>query len=150
MFDKLNYIELSGNKYPLKCDMVVLEQIQEEFGDLGTFENKLIGFVPAKEEDGSLKRNDAGMLVGRYEQPNLKMVNQTLFWMISEGLAIEAEECGEEKRRVEREHLLREIDIPPSEIGQKLHEEFLRCFVRKNSETTQGEKNQKTEKSPNK
>ena len=28
MFEKTNYIELSGEKYPIKCDILVLERIQ--------------------------------------------------------------------------------------------------------------------------
>lgn len=39
MFEELNYIEMSGKKYPIKCDLVVLEKIQDEFGDLNEFED---------------------------------------------------------------------------------------------------------------
>ena len=38
MFESLKYIELSGEKFPIKCDMVVLEKIQEEYGNLDLFE----------------------------------------------------------------------------------------------------------------
>ena len=41
MFEELKYIELSGEKYPVKCDMVVLEKIQDEFGSLEEFEKRL-------------------------------------------------------------------------------------------------------------
>ena len=30
--DKLTYIEVGKEKYPIKCDNLVLQQIQEEFG----------------------------------------------------------------------------------------------------------------------
>ena len=40
MFESLKYIELSGEKFPIKCDMVVLEKIQEEYGNLDLFEGK--------------------------------------------------------------------------------------------------------------
>ena len=54
MFEKVNYIELSGDKYPLKCDILVLEKIQEEYGDLTEFENNLTGFVPKRDEEGEI------------------------------------------------------------------------------------------------
>ena len=37
MFEKVNYIELSGDSYPLKCDILVLEKIQEEYKNLTEF-----------------------------------------------------------------------------------------------------------------
>ena len=64
MFDKLNYIRLSDKEYPIKCDMLVLERIQDEFGSLSDFENKLNGFVPAKDESGNYKRTEEGLLLG--------------------------------------------------------------------------------------
>lgn len=39
----INHIELSGVKLPIRCDMLVLEKIQEDYGDISEFENKLIG-----------------------------------------------------------------------------------------------------------
>ena len=137
MFDKLNYIRLSDKEYPIKCDMLVLERIQDEFGSLSDFENKLNGFVPAKDESGNYKRTEEGLLLGVYEMPDLKAVNQTLFLMVEEGLSIEAEEKDEPRRSLTKEQLLREVDLNPMELGKKLHEELLRCFVRKNGKSTQ-------------
>ncbi len=47
MFEELKYIELSGEKYPVKCDMVVLEKIQDEFGSLDKYES-FVGLVECK------------------------------------------------------------------------------------------------------
>ena len=44
----INHIELSGVKLPIRCDMLVLEKIQEDYGDISEFENKLIGFEITK------------------------------------------------------------------------------------------------------
>ena len=38
MFEKMNEITLSGEVYPLRCDMVVLEQIQDAYGTVEVFE----------------------------------------------------------------------------------------------------------------
>ena len=37
MFEKMNEITLSGEVYPLRCDMVVLEQIQDAYGTVEVF-----------------------------------------------------------------------------------------------------------------
>lgn len=49
MFEKMNQIKLSGDSFPLKCDLLVLEKIQDEYTDLGDFENRLTGFQPSKD-----------------------------------------------------------------------------------------------------
>ena len=38
----MNTIELTGRKYPIKCDLLVLEKIQDKYGTIGEFEQKLM------------------------------------------------------------------------------------------------------------
>lgn len=146
MFEGVNYIELSGEKLPIKCDMVVLEKIQEEYGDLEVFEGKLNGFKPNRDEDGEIEVNEKGLTIGTFGMPNIKTVNQVLFWMAQEGMEIEAERKKEPTKEIDKKDLIRKIDITPGELGRALHEEFIRCFTRKNAATTQRE----TEENPNK
>lgn len=133
MFETMNYIKLSGEKYPLKCDILVLEKIQEEYEDLSDFENKLTGFRPEVDGDGEIVKNKEGYMVGRYGIPDAKTVRKALTWMIQEGLDIEGKELVEEKE------LVRKVDISPMELGKLLRNEFSRCFERKNEQTTQRE-----------
>lgn len=137
MFEKMNHIELSGTEYPLKCDILVLERIQEEYEDLSDFENKLTGFQPEVDKDGEIVRNEEGYMVGRYGIPDAKTVRKALSWMVQEGLDIEGKEPVEEKE------LARKADISPVELGKLLRNEFSRCFERKNEQTTQREKETK-------
>lgn len=132
MFEKMNRITLSGKEYPYKCDILVLEKIQEEYPDLSDFENRLSGFVPAREKDGTIKRNEEGFMLGTYGTPDIKTVNKTLCWMIQEGLEIEADEKRKEYEPVSDKTILRSVDLSPSELGKILQEEFGRCFKRKN------------------
>lgn len=136
MFEGLNHIELSGKTYPIKCDLLVLEKIQEEYGDLSDFENKLSGFAPAQNEDGTPKRNEEGYIVGTYGMPNIKVVNQALCWMVQEGMEIEAEENGDKVKKMSDKTILRSVDMRPEELGRLLQKEFAHCFERKNAETT--------------
>lgn len=133
MFEKLNHIELSGESYPIKCDLLVLEKIQDEYGDLSDFENKLTGFVPDIDEYGEYVRNEEGLLVGKRKTPEIKTLRKMLIWMIEEGMEIEGE-----KNELSEKEIMRKADMSPGELGQILHEEFNRCFQRKNGQTTQG------------
>lgn len=84
MFEKnLKEFTLNETVYPYKCDMVVLEKIQTEVGDLVEAEDKLRGFVPKIDADGVYDRT-----TGRFTLPDVKLVCQCLIWMIEEGIEI--------------------------------------------------------------
>ena len=139
MFEKTNYIELSGEKYPIKCDILVLERIQDKYEDLSEFENRLNGFTPAVDENGEYKRNEEGRLVGFYGEPKIETLRDALEWMVREGIEIEREN-GKEIQEVSGKTLTRKVDMAPRELAEILHAEFARCFGRKNPKTTQREK----------
>ena len=111
MFEKVNYIELSGDKYPLKCDILVLEKIQEEYGDLTEFENNLTGFVPKRDEEGELVRNEEGFMVGVYGIPDAKTLRKALMWMVQEGLEIEGTQM-----EITEVDIARKVDMSPVDL----------------------------------
>ena len=137
MFEKVNHITLSGKEFPVWCDMAVLELIQDKYGDIAKFEEKLSKFTPRLDENGEPLKNEEGFILGNYRMPGIKEVNDALYWMVSEGLEIEAEEEGKELKKMTRKQLLRLVDIPPIELGNLLHKEFARCFERKNENPTE-------------
>lgn len=137
MFERVNHIKLSGVQYPLKCDLLVLEKIQEEYRDLTEFENKLTGFTPNVDECGEFERNEEGYLIGTFGTPDIKTVRKALVWMIQEGIEIAHEEGNCEIESVTEKELLRKVDMSPRELGDVLKKEFSRCFERKNDQTTQ-------------
>lgn len=145
MFEKMNYIELSGVKYPFKCDMLVLERIQDKYKDLAEFENKLSGFVPGVDENGKYTRNDEGRITGYYGEPNMEALGDFLFWTVEEGIDIEREEHGAEMEVPEKKKLIRSVDLAPRELAEVLGMEFAGCFERKNGKPTQT-KSKTTEK----
>ena len=145
MFQKLNRITLSGTEYPIKCDLLVLERIQDKYKDLAEFENKLSGFVPGVDEDGEYTRNEEGRIIGYYGEPNMEALGDFLEWTVEEGIDIDREENGSEMETPERKKLIRSVDLAPRELMEILREEFRRCFERKNGKTTQT-KSKTTEK----
>lgn len=127
--NELNHITLSGTDYPIKCDMLVLEKIQNKYNDISEFENKLIGFTPSKNEDGTTKRDNKGNTLGITGIPDIRALNFALCAMIREGLEIEG------KDPVDDNTVIREIDMTPLDLSATLHTEFVNCFKRKNVKT---------------
>lgn len=131
MVEKLNYIELSNGKYPMKCDLNVLELVQEEYGKLSLFERELSGLRPTGEKD------EKGNSLYAREEPSVKVIRFALTLMVNEGIDIE-----NAKRKKEREHITEQeagvlaSDVNIFDIAEKLHKEFLRCFESKNRSST--------------
>ena len=88
MFEDVEKIVLSGEDFPIKCDILVLEKIQNKYGELGSFENGISGFTPKVDENGEEVRNDEGLLIGTYGMPNLEMLNDALVWFVKEGIKL--------------------------------------------------------------
>lgn len=143
MFEELKFIELSGEKYPVKCDLVVLEKIQDEFGSLDEFEKKIYPWNPVLDEAGEKIRDENGNVETEFQMPDIPTVNTALFFMVNEGEEIEAEKEGREPRSYSRNEIVRKVDISPVILALKLHTEYYRCFELKNEKTTQDQKNQK-------
>lgn len=135
MFEKTGKIVLSGEDYPIKCDILVLEKIQEKYGDLAGFEGKIRKFIPDRDKDGKMIQNKEGLYVGHYEYPNIPALLDFLYWSVQEGMEIEGKE-----EEINRNSLVRMVDMTLLELAEILHEEYLRAFERKNMKTMQNPK----------
>lgn len=138
MFEGLNEIELSGEKFPIKCDLLVLEKAQEKYGDIEEFEKKIMSVKPLLDEDGKRVKDKKGNQKYVVVMPDIEATNDALYWMALEGEDIAAEHDGREKKKLTREAVLRRVDLSPVRLAMKVHEEFARCFEEKNAGTTQG------------
>lgn len=139
MFEGLSYIELSGKSYPIRCDILVLEKIQEAYGNLDDFESKLMTWEPDKDEEGNKIQDENGEVKYHGKLPDVKALNDALYWMVSEGEVVAAEEEGRKQEVITREGIARRVDLTPMELANQLHDEFYRCFKSKNVKTTQKE-----------
>lgn len=145
MFEALQYIELSGEKYPIKCDLIVLENIQKEFGSIEKFEIGLIPWTPMLDKNGkSIIDEETGKTKVRGKIPKVDMVNKALIWMANEGEAIAAEQENRQVKKIDEKHLLRSVDLSLSELADILHDEFARCFQGKNPEAAQNPEMEET------
>ena len=72
-----------GDSFPLRCDLLVLEKIQDKVGDIMDAENEIRGFKPRVDSDGVVDTT-----VGRWTIPNISLVTQSLVWMMEEAREI--------------------------------------------------------------
>lgn len=144
MFEDLSTITLSGMELPIKCDFVVLEKIQSRYGSITEFENLIYRFVPELDKDGQPKRTEAGALLGSITTPpDLSALGSALVWMVREGIEIALDSGklsngeAEKIKSLNPDRIKRLVDIPPYELSDLVHDEFLKAFERKNSTTPQ-------------
>jgi len=122
--DKIKEFELDGKKYPYKCTMLVLEKIQDMVGDLVLAEDKLRGFVPRVDSDGVIDRTE-----GRFTLPDVRIVCQSLVWMVEEGIEITE---SEEKPLTDKD-LKRQDEYTLNELALIAFREFEECVAGKKS-----------------
>lgn len=143
MIEKLNTITLENTSYPLKCDNLVLEALQDEFGTLDDFEKKLNGWIPILEENGEQKQDKEGKGLFRVGEPSMKAINFALPLMIREGVEIKNMKLKKPMELPSDKTLIRMVENP-IQVSKLLYEEYLNCFRVKNAKTTQT-----TEEGPN-
>ncbi len=138
---ELRQITIDDENYPIYCDMFVLQKIQEEYKSINQFERDLMGYVIQRDATGEIKRTEDGKIMLAQGEPVPAAVLLGARLMIDEGMTIEEEQTGIERERLPEKHLGRIIDIPFEDLAKILHEEFSRCFVKKNP--LQKQKNRK-------
>lgn len=134
MYEKLNTVRIGGKKLPIKCDFNVLQIIQENYGTLKQFEQKLIGMEPILDKNGDpiFEISTEGIETIKFKttEPSLKAIALALPIMINEGKK-QAEEQGEEIPDFDYKEAIKEADFSIVEVAVDLHNEYRRCFDRK-------------------
>lgn len=129
--EKMTYITVGNNKFPIKCDNLVLQQIQDEFGSVRAYEMSLLGLETVKDSEGKDKRDDEGKLIFNKVEPSIKSINFGLPLMVNEGLEIEAEQKHVEFKYLEEKEVIRMIQLPYLQLADIMHKELARCFEQK-------------------
>ena len=139
----LNHIEINGVKYPVFCDLNVLEVIQEKFTSVNKFERDLLGLTPLY-QDGELQRDEKGLILNSQGEPKIKAIVYGLYLMIREGQRIDARQTGKEWEELSMDEIRECCTIPFSDLATLLHDEFNRCFNVKKKSKTRTRKNSTT------
>lgn len=137
MFEDLNYIELSGKPYPIKCDLLVLEKLEAAYETLENFERKILNWEYEKDAAGEYVLDKKEQKKTLSKLPNTEALNTGLYLMVNEGIAIENELKHEKTKPLSRDEIVRRVDVSLTELEGIVHGEFIKCFETKNAKTTQ-------------
>lgn len=125
---ELNHIEIDGVKYPIYCDLNVLELIQDNFTSINKFERDILGLTPLLDENGEIKRNEEGLILNSQGEPKIRAIVFGLYLMIKEGQRIDTRQTGKEWEELTIDDIRELCAVPFMELSEKLHAEFNRCF----------------------
>ncbi len=103
---------------PLRCDLYVLDMLQEKFGSVEAFEKQLLGI---KEENGEIIRCE----------PSVQAVATALPLMIMEGIDIDKDLNGVQYDIKSVKHLIALTTRNYRELAAELHNEMKRSFQTK-------------------
>lgn len=131
---ELNEIEINGTKYPIYCDLNVLDLIQENFESVNEFERGILGLKPLRNKDGELMRDDTGALIQESTEPKIKAIVFGLFVMVREGQRIRQRETGEEQELIQKEDIMEGCRTSFLELAEIVRTEFNKCFQFKKKE----------------
>ena len=139
MYEKLNTVRIGGKKLPIRCDFDVLMALQENFGTLKVFEQKLLGMVPVLDKNGDpiFETASDGTEIMKFNttEPNLKAIALALPMMINEGRR-QAEAQGEDIEDFDYKQAIKEADFSILDVAIDLHAEYRRCFDRKKAKVS--------------
>jgi len=129
----LNHITISGETFPIHCDLYVLEQIQEKMS-LSEFERGILGAVIIRDSDGNPQYDEDNRIKLRFDKYNLNTIAFGLALMINEGITIENEQENK-KTELISENYLKRISTTANVLSDITQKAFNSCFESKKNET---------------
>ena len=117
--DEMPIFRLEDKEFPMWCDLVVLEKIQNEVGDIIVAEDKLRGFVPRVDADGVIDRTD-----GTFTIPDIGLVTKVLHWCLEEGKEV----CGEDYEIPSETDLKQQEEYNITALSMIVHSQFADCI----------------------
>lgn len=120
-----------GDSFPLRCDLLVLEKIQDKVGDIMDAENLIRGFKPRVDSDGVVDTT-----TGRWTIPNISLVTQSLVWMMEEAREITNGQYAIPSVK----DLKQQTDYTIGEMATIVYKEFSLCIAGKKKKKTRNTK----------
>lgn len=131
---EMNKFEFRGDSFPIRCDLLVLEKIQERVGDIMDAENEIRGFKPRVDSDGVVDTT-----VGRWTIPSIGLVTQSLVWMMEEAKSI----TNGQYQIPTVTDLKQQDDYTISELSLIVYKEFSSCIAGKKKKKNQPKRSKK-------
>lgn len=134
--ETMNKFSFRGDEFPIRCDLLVLEKIQERVGDIMDAENEIRGFKPRVDSDGVVDTT-----TGRWTIPNIGLVVQSLIWMMEEARSI----TNGQYQIPSVQDLKQQDDYTIGELATIVYKEFSSCIAGKKKKKTARKKRTDTE-----
>lgn len=136
MLDELSYIKIGSKEYPILCNMIVLEGLQNKYGTLTDYEYALRGVSEVLDDDGIPVNDENGNVVLNYGTPSLEAIIDGVYPSICEGINYYNEINGE-SMDIPTELQIKRCIVSIMDMSLKFFKEFIKCFEVKNASTTQ-------------
>lgn len=120
--ETMNKFSFRGDSFPIRCDLLVLEKIQNHVGDIMDAENMIRGFKPRVDSDGVVDTT-----TGRWTIPNISLVTQSLVWMLEEAREITNGQYSIPSVK----DLKQQDDYTIGELATIVYKEFSSCIAGK-------------------
>lgn len=134
--ETLTKFSFRGDSFPIRCDLLVLEKIQERVGDIMDAENEIRGFKPRVDSDGVVDTT-----TGRWTIPSIGLVTQSLVWMMEEAREITNGQYSIPSVK----DLKQQDDYTISELATIVYKEFSSCIAGKKKKKTRQKSKTDTE-----
>lgn len=125
-----------GDSFPIRCDLLVLEKIQDKVGDIMDAENEIRGFKPRVDSDGVVDTT-----TGRWTIPSIGLVVQSLIWMMEEARSI----TNGQYQIPSVQDLKQQDDYTIGELATIVYREFSSCIAGKKKKKINRKKKTDTE-----
>ncbi len=141
MFEHTETVMLAGKEYPIRCDINVLIEIQEQFDTVSNFEMLMVGVKTVKDEDGNVITDEDGKILFQRCDPSLKAIAAILPCMLSEA-------CGSSQKEELNEALdaVQNAKFDLYDTAMQMNKELSKCFERKNALSVRGTEETEAEK----
>lgn len=132
---EMNKFSFRGDSFPIRCDLLVLEKIQDKIGDIQLAEYEIKGFKPRIDADGVMDTS-----TGRWTIPNISLVIQALVWMMEEAKSV----TNGQYQIPSAQDLKQQDDYTISELSLIVYKEFSSCIAgKKKKKNTTTKRNKK-------
>lgn len=124
MYEHSEMVVLAGKKYPIRCDINVLAEIQEQFDTISSFGMLIAGVKVARDENGNVAMDGDNKIMFERCDPSVRAIAAILPCMLKE--ACDGEELDEALDAV------RNAKFELYGTAVSMHRELDKCFERKN------------------
>lgn len=129
--ETMNKFSFRGDSFPIRCDLLVLEKIQDKVGDIMDAENLIRGFKPRVDSDGVIDTT-----TGRWTIPDISLVTQSLVWMMEEARAVTNGQYSIPSAK----DLKQQDDYTINDLATIVYREFSSCIAGKKKKKTRNTK----------